>query len=250
MRDVRSQAPTDTPVARAPEVLVVDDDPEVAAMLSRYLRGQGLGVRVASDGVAFRAQMRAPTFDVVLLDLGLPDEDGLALMRDLRARWQGPVIIVSGRGDSIERTVGLELGADDYVSKPFDLRELLARIRSVLRRADPRRAAQVPAPVLRFDGLQLDPDARSLSGRDGAPIPLTTGELDLLLALLERPQRVLSRDRLMTHLHGREAGPFDRAVDMQVARLRRKIERDPANPVLVQAVRGAGYVFTGTVERG
>jgi two-component system OmpR family response regulator len=229
-------------------VLVVDDDPEIGAMLSRYLAGQGFRVTVARDGAQLREAMSGLAFDVVLLDLGLPDEDGLALMRELRSRWGGPVIIVSGRGESVERVVGLELGADDYVSKPFDLRELLARIRSVLRRVQPPEPAHAPASL--FDGLQLDPAARRLTGRSGEEISLTSGEFELLQALLERPHQVLTRDQLMNALHGRDAGPFDRAIDVQIGRLRRKLEPDPANPRLIKAVRGAGYLLVAPVHRG
>jgi two-component system OmpR family response regulator len=161
------------------------------------------------------------------------------------------VIVISGRGESVERVVGLELGADDYVTKPFDMRELLARIRSVLRRARPVAAASAPAPGrwLEFDALRLDVPARRLLDRDGGDVPLTTGEFELLLAFTERPNQVLSRDQLMNHLHGREAGPMDRAIDVQIGRLRRKIEADPSDPRLIKSVRGAGYVFTAAVRR-
>lgn len=231
------------------QVLVVDDDPEIASLLSRYLQGQGLGVRVACDGAQTRAALVQPDFDVVLLDLGLPDADGLSLMRELRDRWAGPIIIVTGRGESVERVVGLELGADDYVSKPFDLRELLARIRSVLRRSKPKPEVGTDS-CFNFDGLHLDIAARQLTGRDGLEVSLTTGELDLLVALVQRPQQVLSRDQLMNALHGRDAGPYDRAIDVQIGRLRRKLELDPANPRIIQSVRGAGYLFASKVHRG
>ena len=234
---------------KQPRVLVVDDDPEIGLLLSRYLEGQGLRVTVAEDGAQFRAAMSEPTFDVVLLDLGLPDEDGLALMRELRSRWLGPVIIVSGRGESVERVIGLELGADDYVSKPFDLRELLARIRSVLRRTQPV-SAEPGSPAFLFDGLRLEPATRRLVGHSGEDIALTSGEFELLQALLERPNQVLTRDQLMNAVHGRDAGPFDRAIDVQIGRLRRKLESDPANPQLIKAVRGAGYLFAASVRRG
>ena len=230
-------------------VLVVDDDPEIASLLSRYLQGQGLEVRIAGNGVQARDALVRPDFDLVLLDLGLPDTDGFALMRELRQRWTGPIIIVTGRGESVERVVGLELGADDYVSKPFDLRELLARIRSVLRRARPDPSVGMGRSIS-FDGLHLDLAARRLAGRDGQEIALTTGELDLLVVFVERPHQVLSRDQLMNALHGRDAGPYDRAVDVQIGRLRRKVEKDPANPRLIQSVRGAGYLFASPVQRG
>ena len=239
--------PVDTTQAR---VLVVDDDPEVAGLLSRYLGNHGLAVRVAANGARVRAALGDPDFDVVLLDLGLPDADGMSLVRELRSRWAGPIIIVSGSGDAVERVVGLELGADDYVSKPFDLRELLARIRSVLRRAQPAATASPqPGPRLAFDGMSLDLAARRLRGRTGEEIDLTTGEFELLRALLAHPLEVLSRDELMNAVHGRDAGPFDRAIDMQVGRLRRKLEVDPGDPRLIKAVRGAGYMLAVAVAR-
>lgn len=230
-----------------PRVLVVDDDMQLGELLSRYLGGRGLQVSLADNGSRFREAMRALAFDVVLLDLGLPGEDGFALMRELRARWAGPVIIVSGRGESVDRIVGLELGADDYVGKPFDLRELLARIHSVLRRASLSAAAPAGQHCF-FDGLDLDVPGRRLTGRRGEEIPLTTGEFDLLLALLAQPHRVASRNRLMNAVHGRDCGPFDRSIDVQVGRLRRKIERDAGTPQLIKSVRGVGYLFTAAVR--
>jgi DNA-binding response OmpR family regulator len=231
-------------------VLVVDDDVEIGLLLSRYLGGQGFRVSVAENGEQLRTAMAGSEFDVVLLDLGLPGEDGLTLIRDIRSRWQGPVIIISGRGEAVERVVGLELGADDYVTKPFDLRELLARIRSVLRRsqvvAPP--AASAVARGYEFDGFRLDLPSRRLLDSNAADVPLTAGEFDLLVALVERPHRVLTRDELMNAVHGRDAGPFDRAIDVQIGRLRRKLEADPATPALIKSVRGAGYLFAPGVR--
>jgi DNA-binding response OmpR family regulator len=241
-----------TDLASQPHLLIVDDDAEIVALISRYFDTHGFRVSTAHDGAAMRAAIAGESVDVVLLDLGLPREDGLALTRYLRARWTGAIIIVSGRGESVDRVVGLELGADDYVSKPFDLRELLARVRSVLRRVAP------PSPphdqsagdgAVEFAGFRFDAQMRQLHGPDGAEITLTTGEFDLLVVFLGAPGRVLSRDRLINQLHGHEAGPFDRSIDVQVGRLRRKIERDAANPELIKAVRGAGYVFTPRVQR-
>ena len=243
-----------------PHVVVVDDEAEVRSLLSRYLSTQSLRVSTAADGGELRALVRSGPVDVVLLDLGLGSEDGLDLLRELRREWHGAVIIVSGRGEAVERIVGLEIGADDYVTKPFDLRELLARIRSVLRRAaghapPPAAVASAEAsagksPALLFSGFRLEPDARRLLDADGAEVALTTGEFDLLLALARAGQRVLSRDQLMNALHGRDAGPFDRAIDAQVGRLRRKLGDPPEQPVLIKSVRGAGYLFAAEVRRG
>lgn len=231
---------------RSPRVLVVDDDEEVGLLLRRYLAANGFEVALADCAASARSSIRGSAFDVVLLDVGLPDGSGLSLVTELRANWGGPVIIVSGRDEAVERIVGLELGADDFVSKPFDLRELLARIRSVLRRAGVS-AGQVT--TLLFDGLSLAVEHRSLTGRNGAEIVLTSGEFALLSALLDRPQQVLGRDFLLETLHGRLSGPFDRSIDVQVGRLRRKVERDPAMPRLIRSVRGAGYLLAATVER-
>ena len=236
--------------AACPDVLVVDDDVEIVALIQRYLGAHGFGVRAAHSGAEMRAEVDAREPDVVLLALGLPDIDGLSLLQQLRTHWQGPVIVVSGRGGAVERVVGLELGADDYVAKPFDFRELLARIRSVLRRAAP--VEPPPAPVqprrLAFAHLVIDLGARRMHDAEGNEIALTTGEFDLLRALLERPNQVRSRDELMNSLYGREAGPFDRAIDVGIARLRRKVEPDPANPDLIRSVRGMGYLLAAEVR--
>jgi len=234
----------------APHVLVVDDDPDITGLVSRYLGGQGLRVSIAADAAHLRETLARGPVDLILLDLGLPDQDGLLLLRELQDEWHGPVIVVSGRGAPAERVVGLELGADDYVTKPFELRELLARVRSVLRRVNADGAREPPAHTLSFDGMQLEPAARRLVDRDGRDVALTCGEFDLLLAMLARPNRVLSRDQLMNCMHGRDAGPFDRAIDVQVGRLRRKVELDAAHPRLIQSVRGAGYVLAATVTQG
>ena len=234
-----------TPAAGA-HLLVVDDDIEICELARRYFGQHGFRVSGAADGTAMRRLLSEQTIDLVLLDLGLPGEDGLDLTRYLREHWHGPVIIISGRGESIDRVVGLELGADDYVSKPFDLRELLARVRSVLRRSSERPVVPRDSPEgrVRFAGFTLERAARRLADSDGNAIPLTTGEYDLLLIFLDQPNRVLSRDALIERMHGRDAGPFDRSVDMQVGRLRRKIEADPTQPELIKSVRGAGYLFT------
>lgn len=232
-------------------VLVVDDDPGIRDLLQRYLSTQGYSVSTAAEAAAARAALDRESIDLVLLDVGLPGEDGLSLTRYLREHWNGAVIIVSGLGDPVERVVGLEVGADDYVSKPFDLRELLARIRSVLRRSKAAPAADGGnrRELLQFEGLSLDLTARQLLDAAGDVIPLTSAEFDLLRVLLQNANRVLSRDLLMQRIHSREPGPFDRAIDVQISRLRRKIEPDPEQPVLIKTIRNAGYVLAATVSR-
>ena len=245
----------------AAHLLVVDDDVEVTHVLHRYFTAQGFRVSTAENGAGMRSVIAAQQVDIVMLDLGLPDEDGFTLTRHLREHWRGPVIIVSGRGESVDRVVGLELGADDYVTKPFDLRELLARVRSVLRRstvtghaASP--SAEGPAETASdrgrycFDEYVLDMRAHTLHDPAGREIDLTSGEFALLRVFLEHPNQALTRDALMTHLHGREAHAFDRSIDMQVGRLRRKIENTPSCPRRIKSVRGVGYLFAPTVERG
>lgn len=243
-------APPTTASPRPAHLLVVDDDPEIARLLERYFGAQGFRVSCAGDGVQMRRLLAAEAVDIVMLDLGLPGEDGLTLTHYLREHWRGPVIIVTGRGETVDRVVGLELGADDYVAKPFDLRELLARVRSVLRRAGesaaPAAARAKPA-VYVFEDHVLDTRAHTLTAPDGHDVALTTGEFALLRAFVEQAGEVLSRDRLMTTLHGRDAGPFDRSIDVQIGRLRKKIEADPAQPKLIKSIRSAGYLFAAQV---
>lgn len=233
-------------------LLVVDDDTGVLDLLRRYFASQDFEVSTAVNGTEMRAVLARAAIDLVLLDLGLPGEDGFALTRQLHADWAGPVIIITGRGESVDRVVGLELGADDYVTKPFDLRELLARVRSVLRRSGrgARAANHASEAPFHFAGFRLDPLGRELSTTAGERVPLTTAEYDLLRVFLDHANRVLSRDDLMERIHGRDAGPFDRAIDVRVGRLRRKIEADPAQPELIKSVRGAGYVFAAPLRRG
>ena len=235
-------------------VLVVDDEPAIVEVLQRYLSAQGFKVSTAENGAAVRGVIGNESVDLVLLDLGLPGEDGLALMRWLRETSSVAVIVVSGRGEQVDRIVGLEVGADDYVTKPFDLRELAARIRSVLRRTlastPVRNSSAESSDIARFKGWTLDFAARRLDSPDGKAVDLTTGEFDLLAALVKCPGRVLSRDELLAATRNREAGPFDRTIDVQVGRLRRKIEADPQRPELIKSVRGAGYLLTCKVDRG
>jgi len=233
-----------------PHVLIVDDEPAIGEMIGGYLQRHGFRVSVAHDGIAMRKIMADSAVDLVLLDLGLPGEDGLALTRHIRSRSNVGVIIVTGSGESVDRVVGLELGADDFVAKPFDLRELLARIRSVLRRTAGATPDAPSVSQLRFAGWRLDIQSRQLYSPQGDEVALTTGEYDLLHAFTASPNKVLSRDQLLQATRNRDAAPYDRAVDMQVTRLRRKIEVDPDHPVLIKSVRGAGYLFTASVERG
>jgi DNA-binding response OmpR family regulator len=200
------------------------------------------------------ALMRTDPAALVLLDLGLPAEDGFVIARKLREQWRCGLIFVTGRSDTVDRIVGLEVGADDYVTKPFDLRELLARVKSVMRRLrpdeTPRPFPASDAPLrFRFAGWSLDAGARSLTGPSGNEVPLTTGEFDLLHVLVRHPGRVLSRDFLLEQARGRRAGPFDRTIDVQIGRLRRKLEPESDNPRLIKSVRGAGYLFVPVVEQ-
>jgi len=227
------------------KILVVDDDKRLRDLLQRYLGEQGFAVKVAEDAEMMDKAMARETFDLIVLDLMLPGEDGLSICRRLRASEpQQAILMLTAKGDEIDRIVGLEMGADDYLPKPFNPRELVARIQAVLR----RRVAVVPgAPTaehktIAFANIEVDLATRTLT-KDGEPQPLTTGEFAVLKVLLEHPRQPLSRDRLMTLARGREHGPFDRAIDVQVSRLRKLIEPDPATPRYLQTVWGFGYVF-------
>ncbi len=235
----------------SPHILVVDDDREIRDLLARFLKKHGYRVDAAADGRAMFAALEAGRFDLVVLDLMLPGEDGLSLCRRLRAGSNLPVIMLTAMGEETDRIVGLEVGADDYLPKPFNPRELLARIKAVLRRAggSPRPAETDRDEVLCFAGWRLDPGRRELHSADGVLMPLTAGEFDLLATLAEHPRRVLSRDQLLDLTRGRAAGAFDRAIDVQISRLRHKIEPDPKEPTIIKTVRGGGYVFTAAVER-
>ncbi|MDH4191178.1 MAG: response regulator transcription factor [Betaproteobacteria bacterium] len=237
-----------TPNAALPHLLAVDDDSDVTELIASYFGAHGFRVSAAHSAEQMRALLARDKVDLVLLDLGLPDADGVALARNLREHWQGAVIIVSGRGETVDRIVGLEVGADDYVSKPFDLRELLARAKSVLRRAGEATVTN-PRSVLVFDGWCLDAQARILTNPSGAEVALTTGEFELLNVLAHNPQRVLTRDQIMDRIHYRASGPYDRAIDVQIGRLRRKIEGNVKEPRLIKSVRGAGYLFACDVKR-
>ncbi len=235
----------------SPHVLVVDDHRDIREPLARYLEEHNVRVTAADSSAAARSALRAAAVDLVVLDIMMPGEDGLDLCRHLRATTRIPVILLTAMVEDTDRIVGLEVGADDYVTKPFNPRELLARIKAVLRRTQslpPGREPRAPK-TYRFDRWTLDTGGRELVDEDGVVTPLSTGEFRLLTALLERPGMVLSRDQLLDLTRGRRAAAFDRAVDNQVSRLRRKLERDPARPRLIATVWGGGYRFAGKVER-
>ncbi len=227
------------------KILVVDDDKRLRDLLQRYLGEQGFVIRTAENAEAMDKALTRDSFDLIVLDLMLPGEDGLSICRRLRASEpQQAIIMLTARGDEIDRIVGLEMGADDYLPKPFNPRELVARIQAVLR----RRTANVPgAPasedqIIAFGDVEVDLATRTLK-RGGEFLSLTTGEFAVLKALLQHPRQPLSRDRLMTLARGREQGPFDRAIDVQISRLRKLVEPDPATPRYLQTVWGFGYVF-------
>jgi two-component system OmpR family response regulator len=243
-------------------VAVVDDEPDITQLLAGYLQGHGYRVTQLHRGQALMALMAVDTPRLVLLDLGLPGEDGFAIARQLREHWRCGLLIVTGRGDAVDKVVGLEVGADDYITKPFELRELAARMKAVLRRLEPAHATAAPAahtlntasdvanPRLHFAGWKLDAAARRLTDASGAETALTAGEFDLLCAFAAHPGRVLSRDFLLETTRGRDGGPFDRTIDVQVGRLRKKLEVDPEDPQLIKSVRGAGYLFVPAVTAG
>ena len=236
----------------APHILIVDDHREIRDLVSRALAKEGFRVSTAGDGRVMRKVLADSRIDLIVLDLMLPGEDGLALCRALRAESNIPIIMLTAKGDEVDRVIGLEMGADDYLPKPFGSRELISRIKAVLRRchmpATNEEDRQKPKRYL-FDRWSFDAETRELFRDDGVVVPLSTGEYDLLLALVERPQRTLTRDQLLDLARKRAANAFDRSVDTQVSRLRKKIERDPSDPKIVKTVWGGGYVFTPTVRQ-
>ncbi len=224
-------------------ILVVDDEPEVRDMVSEYLGQQGFRVLVAANGAEARRLMVERPAQLALLDIRMPGEDGLSLARHLREQYPVAIIMVTAADGVVDRVVGLEIGADDYLAKPFDPRELLARVRSVLRRVSSSAAANLGAGRVRFGRCVLDLQSHRLYGEDGAQIAITTMEFDLLRAFAGHPNRVLSRDQILNLTQRRDWDPYDRSVDIRVARLRRKIEYDPDKPQAIKTVRGAGYMF-------
>ena len=235
-------------------IAIVDDEVDITTLVGGYLKGHGYRVTELNGGAALMKLMQVDPPVLVLLDLGLPGEDGLAIARRLREHWRCGLVIVSGRGDSVDKVVGLEVGADDYVTKPFDMRELLARIKAVTRRLVPAEAAggtPAAAPTRwRFGDWLLDTAARRLSTQDGLEVALTTGEFDLLTVFVKNPGRVLSRDFVLEQTRHREAAPFDRTIDVQVGRLRKKLEPASDEPQLIKSVRGAGYILVAPVSAG
>ena len=228
-------------------ILVVEDDRETRDLVARYLSGRGFRVSSAKNGAEMRQALETGNFSLILLDLMLPGEDGLSICRRLRAEKSNiPIIMLTALGEEADRIVGLEGGADDYLPKPFSPRELVARITAVLRRADPT-AAPAEESRLAFAGFVLEPDRRRLLNAQGTEIELTAGEYDLLVVLARRPRRVLNRDQLLDLTKGREASPFDRSIDVQVSRLRRKLQATVDTPEIIKTVRFGGYVFAAEV---
>lgn len=242
-------------------IVVVDDEPEIREMLQEYLLRQGFAVSVATGGAALRALMQERAVDLVILDINMPGEDGLSIARYLRERGNVGIVMLTANGHTVDRIVGLEVGADDYVAKPCDLRELLARVRSLLRRASAPAGATAPGAIrgrdsvpgatlpstlgheVRMGRCLLNLDARRLFDLSGAEVPITAMEFDLLKAFADHPHKVLSRERLLDLAHGKEMTAFDRSIDTRIARLRQKLEVDVATPQVIKTVRGAGYVF-------
>lgn len=233
-------------------LLVVEDDGEMRTLIAKFLRQNGYRVTGVRDGREMWETLGNAPVDLILLDVMLPGASGLDLCRALRTKSQLPVIMVTARGDETDRVVGLELGADDYIPKPFSRAELLARIRAVLRRAQaaPERSGALMGDSIRFAGWQLDPRRRELTAPDGSTVDLSGGEYDLLLAFCEHPQRVLTRDQLLDLARNRIADSVDRSVDVMVSRLRRKVEPTESSPAVIKTVRGAGYMFVPAVSRG
>ncbi len=237
--------------ARLPRLIVVDDEEQLRDMIAEYLEKGSFSVRTASGGAALDQLLAAEDADLLLLDVNMPDEDGFSITRRLRVTSNIPIIMLTAADDTVDKVVGLEMGADDYITKPFDLRELKARVRAVLRRhqsaapvvrilaAEPERSVKLQP----FGKLLLDTEARCLVHTDGTQEPLTAMEFDLIHVFLQNPDRVLTRDRLLDLAHKRDNDPFDRSIDVRVTRIRKKIEIDPAKPQTIKTVRGAGYIY-------
>jgi two-component system OmpR family response regulator len=246
-------------MTQSPHIFIVDDEAPAREMVGDYLKMHGFGVTLCDGGKSLRKEIETATPDLVVLDLNMPEEDGLSIIRDLKSRINVPVIMLTATASPIDRVVGLELGADDYIAKPCELRELMARIRSVLRRSTPAKAAAAPeAPaakaekeqLVRFGTKWLDLEAQALRDDEGNEHPLTASEFGLLKVFASNPKRVLSRERLLELANARDAEAFDRAVDLRIMRIRRKIEIDPTKPAVIRTIRGGGYLFSPTGEKG
>ena len=235
-------------MARTPRVVVVDDEPELRAILCDYLGRHGFSVRAVASGDELDASLATEDADLLILDIAIPDEDGLSITRRIRAGSTVPILVLTAAADVVDRIVGLEVGADDYVTKPFDLRELRARIRALLRRSGrpalaDTAAEQTGVRLVQFGRVKLDVDARQLLQDDGEVVALTSMEFDLLNAFAQNPNRVLTRDRLLDLAHHRDLQPYDRSIDIRIARLRRKIEPDPGKPQVIKTIHGTGYMY-------
>ncbi len=242
--------PIDPLMAETPHLLLVDDERSIREPLAKYLEKQGFRVTQAGDAEAARTRLAAYAIDLVILDIMMPGEDGLSLTRHIRETGDIPVILLTARSEETDRIVGLEMGADDYVVKPFSPRELAARVKVILRRAATGTRQHAPeSGSYGFAGWVLKTGERALVDREGVSVPLSTGEYNLLLALVQRPRQVLTRDQLLDLTQGREANAFDRAIDNQVSRLRRKIEADAKNPEIIKTVWGGGYTLAAEVTR-
>lgn len=231
-------------------ILVVDDDPRIRQMLTRYFEGEGYAVSTASDGQEMRSQLKQKEIDIILLDLSLPGgQDGFDLAREIRTQSDIPIMMLTGRDDVLDRIIGIEIGADDYIAKPFHLREVHARLKSILRRRLPAapKNEESQEKIVRFEGWVLNLSRRQLQSGNGSEVELTTGEFDMLATFVQHPGRVLTRDFLMDSTRSRRLEAFDRTIDAQIVRLRRKIETDAKHPQLIKAVRGVGYIFTGKI---
>lgn len=232
-------------------ILLIEDDAEIGELIARYLENNGMAVAWVASGEALDEKLAEKSFDIIVLDLNLPGEDGLSICRRVSASSDIPIIIVTAKGEDVDKIVGLEMGADDYLVKPFNPRELLARIRAVLRRAEPQaRGNDYSAKqTFHFLGWRMSLLAREVVSPTGTKVAMTGAEFDLLHAFCENPNRVLTRDQLINMTHGRTAGPFERSIDVLVSRLRQKLEKDPKSPFMIQTVRSEGYMLSAPVTR-
>ena len=243
-------------MTQSPHIIVVDDEAPAREMVGEYLKMHGFAVTLCDGGKTLREAIESSVPDLVVLDLNMPEEDGLSIIRDLKSRINVPVIMLTATASPIDRVVGLELGADDYIAKPCELRELMARIRSVLRRSAPARGPEAAAAkaakdqLVRFGTKWLDLEAQALRDDEGNEHPLTASEFGLLKVFAANPKRVLSRERLLELANARDSEAFDRAVDLRIMRIRRKIEIDPTKPAVIRTIRGGGYLFSPAGEKG